>query len=120
MNFRDVRLLSEWTINGIALITNTLLIIMASTECNQTLKPYSRMLIVNGIVDYVYILGSLICFESVVLENGSIAIVFEGIFSKFPIENVHYYLLGIGFFIVAMVNFIVPIEQFYRWYLVVQ
>lgn len=118
MNMMEVRRVSEWTASGIAIPANTLLICMALTEHNQTLKRYSRMIIVTALIDYLYVLGSLICAEGLIISDGAVLFISTGILSSLQVDGIQYVLSGIFIFTIAIVTFIVPIEYYYRWHLI--
>lgn len=133
MTIRDVRQISEYTVNILALALNTLIILMALTERNPTLKSYSRILIVSSVVDYVFSVGSVLSATSAVVFDGSILLVSESFLVKVVAAyEVHYLLAGIRVFILGCGTYIseslkplinphslsVPLEYYYRYHLV--
>lgn len=59
LNLRPFRHYSERFCLVTSIVTNTILIGLLVREKNSTMKPYSRVLLLNAIFDYVYTLVSV-------------------------------------------------------------
>jgi hypothetical protein len=121
MNFREIRHVSEVSANVIALITNLLIIVMALTEnSNSPLKSYSRMIISASVVDLIYVCGSALSAQNVIIDGGAFIFISDSWFKTLPGDGVHYFMAIVSIFTIAISNYIVPIEYYFRWNLVVR
>lgn len=120
MNFRELRQVSEISANIVALTTNLLIIFMALTENNQTLRVYSRMIVSASVVDLIYVFGSALCAQNVIIDGGAIIFVSDSWLVNLSGDAVHYCMAIIFVFILAIGNYVVPIEYYFRFHLVVR
>ncbi|KAH7680296.1 hypothetical protein AAVH_41329, partial [Aphelenchoides avenae] len=61
LNLRPVRFYSAKICFGTSIVANAILILLLLNEKNKTVKPYSRVLLLNGSLDYLYTLIAFFC-----------------------------------------------------------
>ncbi|KAH7700424.1 hypothetical protein AAVH_32456, partial [Aphelenchoides avenae] len=59
-NLRPLRAYSERVCFGVSMVANTVLIMLLIRERNPTIRPYSRVLLLSAIFDYVYTIVSIV------------------------------------------------------------
>ncbi|KAH7724991.1 Protein SRJ-14 [Aphelenchoides avenae] len=119
LSLRDIHHYNERVASVLSLVLNGILSYLLITEKNETLKPYSRILLQNAIVDVIYVFACLAVEFQVELNNGVMIFIVNGYFKEWPIEW-HYLLIWIWITVMTMTVQVVPIEFFFRYMLVVK
>lgn len=60
MNLREFRRWNDYTAIGMSILFNTLIMFLACTERNMTLRSYSRMIVLSCIIDYAFCFGAVV------------------------------------------------------------
>ncbi|KAH7693559.1 SRJ-21 protein [Aphelenchoides avenae] len=116
-NLRDFSHASERTATVCSLICNTILSVLLIREKNEVMKPYSRVLLQNCVIDYLYTLVCMIVEIQIELNQGVYIFVVNG-FLKHLTAQWQYLMIGAWMFSFSLTLIIVPVEFTFRYMLV--
>ncbi|KAH7707130.1 hypothetical protein AAVH_25641 [Aphelenchoides avenae] len=118
-NLRPFRSYSERVSFGVSMVANTVLIMLLVRERNATIKPYSRVLLLNAVFDYVYTIVSIAVEMELELNQGTYIFVVNGFPKVLPS---HWQRVFVGLWMYALTSTCVAsiVEFIFRYLHVVK
>ncbi|KAI6217120.1 hypothetical protein M3Y99_01782500 [Aphelenchoides fujianensis] len=119
MNLREFRRWNDYSTVGISFVANTLILLLALTERNATLRSYSKMIVLSCVLDYFFCFVSISTVIDAIVQDHVFLTISDGIFRFLPLTY-HYFFTGIHIFAVGLMTVTVPIDYLYRYVLIVR
>ncbi|KAH7716223.1 7TM GPCR protein [Aphelenchoides avenae] len=118
-NIRPVRHYSEKVCFVASLVSNTVLAVLLIRERNETMKPYSRVLLINVAFDYFYTIVSMVIELELEMNEGVYIFVVNG-FPKDMSPAIQRLTVWVWNGAAASAIMVAPIEFIFRYFLVVR
>ncbi|KAH7702290.1 hypothetical protein AAVH_30561, partial [Aphelenchoides avenae] len=118
-NLRPVRYASERICFGMSMMCNTVLAWLLIREKDRIMKPYSRVLLINCLFDYLYTIGCFVIEIELEINDGNYIFIINGMPKNWSREAQQ--LSAAGFvFLCSLAGYVAPIEFTFRYMLVVK
>ncbi|KAI1697356.1 serpentine type 7TM GPCR chemoreceptor str domain-containing protein [Ditylenchus destructor] len=114
---RQLQVISEEIGSSISLIANLILLALIVSEKNEVLKSYSRILLLNCVIDVIYTLACSSLAYQFEIYNGHFIFVNNGFFKDAPM-SVQYFLGWFYVWTCGLAVYAIPFMFYYRYTLV--
>ncbi|KAH7710824.1 hypothetical protein AAVH_21878 [Aphelenchoides avenae] len=118
-NLRPFRHYSERICFVSSMLSNALLAVLLIREKNETMKPYSRVLLINVVVDYVYTITCMVVEMEMEMNGGVYLYVINGIPTNWS-RTWQKAAIAAWIFACASATLVPVIEFTFRYFLVVK